>query len=623
MNTQKQIYLIVALFFIFVGGCTAYTIIEPVRNQDQADWQNKESIERGALLYANNCRNCHGIRGAGSIGPALNKPEFKNQDPLVLRANRELIRRTLYCGRAGTLMPAWLNTNGGALNRIQIEHLIDLITAPADAGYDADTAGPEEAANFGWEEAVVFAENLNRETAALVGGDTLDTIARQHGIGPKELAALNNLPVEGVLKPGTTLRIPGFKADPDGYDYKVYNDNETITKVAESQRVGALILADLNNKQYTFNEKRGQVTFNLQRDGQTVPGLFPGETLQLPEGAVYVVAAEDTLQAIADRHNIPVSAITSNARNRALLNDAPADEPLPGSRELRLPRQTYVVAAGDTIGSVAQLHGVDAEALATSSGKDENAVLQGGEAITLPQGARYAVQANDTWQSVAARHQTTPQDLASLNGDDPNSALSPDIVLALPKINEYEVGGQSLEEVAAGYANVTAESLAEANGIEDPASRIAISTSLALPEDAYGTAPATDAINPGTACVQYTIPNSIFEREFGAGGDTAIEPPEQVSTSVEIIANANDWVVVADGQSSAPNQGVVKVRQGTQINFRGAVGLHTITVNDKKDNGDLRQGETRNLTFPYPAGNSPFTIKCDYHPDMVATVFVE
>ncbi|MBK9544581.1 MAG: hypothetical protein IPO51_01740 [Dehalococcoidia bacterium] len=72
MNTQKQIVLMVALMFLLVGGCAAYTAIElPVRAPDQADWTRDQSLERGALLFANNCRTCHGNRGDGSIGPQL------------------------------------------------------------------------------------------------------------------------------------------------------------------------------------------------------------------------------------------------------------------------------------------------------------------------------------------------------------------------------------------------------------------------------------------------------------------------------------------------------------------------------------------------------------------------
>jgi len=133
LNTQKQIILIIALSFIFVGGCAAYTAIElPVRAPAQQEWTRDQSLERGALLFANNCRTCHGNRGQGGVGPQLlNNPltAFQDQDPLKLSQNMTLLTRTIQCGRASTLMPAWLNTNGGALNAIQIQHIVNFLDA--------------------------------------------------------------------------------------------------------------------------------------------------------------------------------------------------------------------------------------------------------------------------------------------------------------------------------------------------------------------------------------------------------------------------------------------------------------------------------------------------------------
>ena len=198
MNTQKQVFLIVVLFFVLAGGCAAYTVIDlPVRAERQSDYFFSESVERGALLYANNCRTCHGIKGEGGVGLPVNKADFQDPDPLKLKANRELLKRTMYCGRAGTLMPAWLNTNGGALTDRQIEHVVDLITSPVEIAYQDEEGNPT---SKGWTEAVEFAHNLNREASVIVGGDTLDTIAAAHAIGHTELAELNGLSIGAAVK---------------------------------------------------------------------------------------------------------------------------------------------------------------------------------------------------------------------------------------------------------------------------------------------------------------------------------------------------------------------------------------------------------------------------------------
>lgn len=532
MNTQKQIVLIVALFFIFVGGCAAYTAIDlPVRAPDQQKWTDEQSVERGALLFANNCRTCHGNKGDGGVGPALNRADFQDQDPLLLRQNRDLVRRTLQCGRAGTLMPAWLNTNGGALNSIQIEHLVNLITAPA-TGEDA-FGNPT---NFGWTEAEHFAHNLNLHTSAIVGGDTLALIARAHGIGPAQLAALNNLPVEGTLKQGSTLKMPANRTFPDGYTYNVYKDNETITKVAEAHFVGALIIADLSvngraQLEYKFTVKRGVATMELlTADGQPRAGLFPGETLALPDGALYFVTPGDTLAAVAERHSI----------------------------------------TGQQL-------------------KDLNAAIKDLEA----------------------------------DGEIPAEVTE----LKLPKIDAYVVQGQSLADVAQTLSNATASMLAEANGVKSD-DIIAIGTSLKLPEDAWGSAP-PDQRNAGTACVQYAVPQSVFDTLPGVGTSTpAAEPtePTEVSTQVTIFATQTvpefDWIIEADGARSEPNVGAVKVAAGTAITFENVAGLHTITINGTADKPDIGPGagDKRTITFNEPG---KFLITCDYHPAMKGWVWVE
>ena len=177
--------MIITLTFAIAGSCAAYTMIDlPVRAERQSDFFMDESIERGALLFANNCRTCHGIRGEGGVGLALNKASFQDQDPLVLAANQSMIRRTLICGRAGTLMPAWLNSNGGALTANQIEHLVRLLTAPVDEETPNELGRPS---NEGWNASVEFAHNLNRHTAVSIAGETLGIIAKTYEIGQKLL----------------------------------------------------------------------------------------------------------------------------------------------------------------------------------------------------------------------------------------------------------------------------------------------------------------------------------------------------------------------------------------------------------------------------------------------------
>ncbi|MEP7215334.1 MAG: LysM peptidoglycan-binding domain-containing protein, partial [Anaerolineaceae bacterium] len=601
------------------------SIIElPSRAPSQVTWTKEQSVERGALLFANNCRTCHGIKGQGGVGLPLNSSvspaarNFQSQDPLILKANQALLRTTISCGRAGSVMPAWLKQNNGPLNNIQIEHLIDLITSPIDEKHKDDEG---IVTSEGWLLAVEFAQNLNRETNGIVGGDTLDTIAKAHGIGPKELAGANKLPVSGILKQGSKLVIPAFKGQPDGYTYNVYNDNETIAKVAESQHVGAAIIADLNNLPYKFSEAKGKATLQLlNKDGAKVTGLFPGDKLKLPEGSAYTVAPGDTLDAIAKRHNVSTSAISS--LNAATLGGVDSTKPLDAERKLTLPSGVgVVVQAGQTLGVIATQHGLKPDDLAKENGLDATAIVNVGDKLKLPADTKYVIQTGDTLADVATGHGIPVADLASANKLQATDGISPAVVLAMPQVDQYDVKGDSLDAVAKTYSNVTKESLGKANGIAGDAV-IRIGTLLTLPPDTWGSAP-PDAKNPGTACVQHAIPESSFAVLPGVGTpkvDTPVVAPTTISKDVKIEAHANDWTVTADGTAQPINKGVVAVAKGAAIPFSSVAGLHSITINGKKDGDDLKQGASRSVTF---STTGQFKITCDYHPDMLAYVFVQ
>ena len=620
MNTQRQIFLIVALMFLSVAGCAAYTAIDlPIRAERQADFFEAESIERGALLYANNCRTCHGIRGEGGVGLTLNKASFRNQEPLALSQNQDLIRRTLTCGRAGTLMPAWLDSNGGSLTAIQIEHLVRLLTAPLEEGVFDANGNPT---NHGWLEAVHFAHNLNHEAPTAISGDTLAQIAKDHDIGGPEVASLNGLPSsEAPIAAGTAVRLP------DGRTVEAA-ENDTARRIAEREHVGAVLIAELNGIDYAVSEDGffylpyagDDERLMLNPAAETIAtGLLPNQTLRLPAGATYRAQAGDTLASIATQHGVTAARIRAlNPLWLSILGDIADDTPLTGERKLLLPAGVaYTAQAGDTLASIAAAHDIPAPALAEDNGLAEDAAIAEGARIVLREGAGYIVQDFDTVLSIASAHGVSERELRSLNELDAGEEVSPEVWIALPPITAYVVKGADLAEVAAGFGNVTAASLGAANGVEADAV-LPIGKSLTMPEDAWGAAP-SDEINAGTACVEYTVSSSAFNTISGAD-PIVIDEPSEVSGEVVLLANDNDWTVVADGEAGTPNRTGVKVTAGTVVTFENVVGLHTVTIDGRQEGDDLEQaGETRTFTFDSPG---EYRITCDYHPDMLAVVFV-
>jgi len=413
LNTQKQIIIIVALFFLTVGACAGYTIIElPYRTQLQQDWHDAESIERGALLYANNCRTCHGNAGEGFVGPRLNKDDFKDQSPLALQPNRDLIHRTLLCGRAGTRMPAWLSANGGSLNDRQIEHLVNLLTAPLDDELEDANGLPT---NKGWLEAEEFAHNLNHETTVVVSGDTLQNIASQHRIGIAELAAANGLSPDDpelLLQDGTVLDLPAVAGEPDGGEYEVDGDNVTLRRAVESSFFGAALLADFNDFGYELDYD--ERTFQLLDGGIEVSGLITDQLLALPGGSVYVVSSGDTLEALAGLHGLSVDELLAVNPE---LQDTPATEDLaPADDEgvvpvvvLTLPPVDSYRARGQTWDEAASAYGnVTGESLAEHNELDTTFSLRVGQQLGLPEEAYGSAPPNSINQGTACVRYAVP-----------------------------------------------------------------------------------------------------------------------------------------------------------------------------------------------------------------------
>jgi mono/diheme cytochrome c family protein/plastocyanin len=134
-------FLGVAIVALFVIIYYFYELGVPIINTTPrmlAEEQNEQvsSVERGYNLYEANCARCHGANGEGNIGPVLN-----DQTKLFSHLNEQYIHNVLtvggryVCGNAKSVMPVWADTNGGPLNYLQIQDIINFIRAPSTQEY--------------------------------------------------------------------------------------------------------------------------------------------------------------------------------------------------------------------------------------------------------------------------------------------------------------------------------------------------------------------------------------------------------------------------------------------------------------------------------------------------------
>src|SRR5262245_37618227 len=85
-------------------------------SEDRPEFPAQRSGFEG--LLKENCIGCHGKDGKMGAAPPLNDPLFR------AGISEKEIRDVLTSGRKGTLMPAFLKDNSGALTASQIEVLV-------------------------------------------------------------------------------------------------------------------------------------------------------------------------------------------------------------------------------------------------------------------------------------------------------------------------------------------------------------------------------------------------------------------------------------------------------------------------------------------------------------------
>jgi hypothetical protein len=207
MNTRKQVLIMSALLLVMLIAIGIYAAWYPGRATDAEAHFQEQTSERGSILFARNCRLCHGDVGeGGALGarlpaaPALSRPDLQGfadskatlaaavdtstneirvsdgskfkggqtilideermdiksidnntlkveravphtsparhaanaqiqlLDPAALKDKMKLITNTITCGRVGTAMPAWAQSQGGPLSDEQLRQLMTVIT---------------------------------------------------------------------------------------------------------------------------------------------------------------------------------------------------------------------------------------------------------------------------------------------------------------------------------------------------------------------------------------------------------------------------------------------------------------------------------------------------------------
>ncbi|MCJ8147044.1 LysM peptidoglycan-binding domain-containing protein [Acinetobacter sp. A3.8] len=238
----------------------------------------------------------------------------------------------------------------------------------------------------------------------VVAGDYLSNVATKHKISLAELAKLNNLKTNSQIYVGQKLQVPvieeAVKPAPTSSKrpstYQVQS-GDTLIAVADKFDLYVKDLAQMNDIATNAMLRRGQV-LKLQADAdasnsasdtthkdvknaKTNEVQAESESTANFKGATesYTVRSGESLTAISSRYGI------TNAE-LAGLNNISSRASLRVGQKLKVPKltQSYQVKRGDSLIALARKYGVTTEELAEMNDLKANAQLQLGQSLTVP-----------------------------------------------------------------------------------------------------------------------------------------------------------------------------------------------------------------------------------------------
>lgn len=248
--------------------------------------------------------------------------------------------------------------------------------------------------------------NSSAQTSSytVVAGDYLSNVATKHKISLAELAKLNNLKTNSQIYVGQKLQVPvieeALKPAPTSSKrpstYQVQS-GDTLIAVADKFDLYVKDLAQMNDIATNAMLRRGQV-LKLQADAdasnsasdtthkdvknaKTNEVQAESESTASFNGATesYTVRSGESLTAISSRYGI------TNAE-LAGLNNISSRASLRVGQKLKVPKltQSYQVKRGDSLIALARKYGVTTEELAEMNDLKVNAQLQLGQSLTVP-----------------------------------------------------------------------------------------------------------------------------------------------------------------------------------------------------------------------------------------------
>lgn len=134
---RDKVVLGVTLAIVLLLTLVIYGVVDTQRTPSIKASDLERMVTKGQTIYAQYCIQCHGPKGEGCIGPALNRdawhPVLANGDknPNADDAAHDFMKKVIQRGRPsnqpGVQMPPWGLADAGPLNDQEIEAVISFI----------------------------------------------------------------------------------------------------------------------------------------------------------------------------------------------------------------------------------------------------------------------------------------------------------------------------------------------------------------------------------------------------------------------------------------------------------------------------------------------------------------
>lgn len=293
---------------------------------------------------------------------------------------------------------------------------------------------------------------LTYDWVTVDGPTEISLVAKLTGSSESEIRELNPKLLRSITPPGVDtfrLRVPAGTGDTFQQAYAKLPDSEKIAEVLARYRVrSGDTLSSIARRHGTTVAAIAQAN-GLGRRSR----IYAGHVLLVPKGGggwsasagwadgpvadssgIYVVRRGDTLSAIAARNGTRVSDLTelNGLSERSILHpgqrlrvsaDAGSGASDDGGEEIY-----YTVRSGDTLSSIARMHGTSVQGLQSLNGLSHRSILHPGDRMRIRPGASagsagvvsaqkltYTVRRGDNLYGIATRYGTTVERLRAWN----------------------------------------------------------------------------------------------------------------------------------------------------------------------------------------------------------------